>query len=649
MPYVPATRTLPELTPKAALLGMLLSAVLAGANAYLGLKVGLTVSAAIPAAVMSMALLRLFRRANILEHNIVQTAASAGEALAAGAIFTLPALILIGYWDDFHYVEVLLITGIGGALGTLFAIPLRRALIVDAPLRFPEGVATAEVLKVGEQRGRGLRALALAGAAAGALKLAGSGFKFLAGSIGGAAYVGPAVFAAGIELSPALVGVGLIVGLPIAALVFAGGMLSWGITIPLYSALSGLPDATTPWDGAFALWRNRVRYLGVGAMIVGGIGVLFSLARPLRVSLRLAWDAYRARRHARPARTEHDIALPYVLGAAAVLVLPLFFVFRFVIDRNDVAVTAGTYGLLIVLAVAFALVAGFLFAAVAAYMAGLVGSSNNPISGVTVATVLVTSLLLLALLQTDPQFQQNLARDLAAAAAVAILVGAVVCVAAAISGDTLQDFKSGQLVGATPYKQQLAQLFGVGAGAVVIAPVLSLLYSAYGLGDHLPRPDMNPRDALAAPQATLMQSVAHGVFLRTLPWDMIALGAALAVAIIAFDAWGARRARPFRVPVLAVAVGLYLPFELSTAVFVGGLLAYAVQRGRDNGQRALLMASGLIAGEAIVGILLAIPFALAQSTEVLRLAPAGFELAAQVLGLAVFALMSGWVYRVVRV
>lgn len=647
-PYIAATRTLPELTVRAAVLGMLLSAVLAGANAYLGLKVGLTVSAAIPAAVMSMALLRFFRRANILEHNIVQTAASAGEALAAGAIFTLPALILIGYWDDFHYLEVVLITAVGGALGTLFAIPLRRALIVDTPLRFPEGVATAEVLKAGEERGPGLRALAFAGLIAGALKLASSGFKFLAGSVGGAAYIGPAVFAAGAELSAALAGVGLIIGLPIAALVFVGGAISWLLAIPLYSVVVGLPIADTPWDAAFSLWRTRIRYLGVGAMIVGGVGVLFSLARPLRRSLRLAWDAYRARRSARPPRTEHDIALPHVLAAAGILVVPLFFVFRFIIDRNDIGVTAGTYWSLIGLAVVFAFVAGFLFAAVAAYMAGLVGSSNNPISGVTVATVLVTSLLLLALLNTDSAFQHNAARNLTAVAAVAILVGAVVCVAAAISGDTLQDFKSGQLVGATPYKQQLAQLMGVAAGAAVIAPVLSLLYSAYGLGDHLPRPDMNPRDALAAPQATLMQSIAQGVFARTLPWDMIALGALLAVVLIALDAWGSRRARPFRIPVLAVAVGLYLPFELSATVFIGGLLAYAVKRGRATGQRALLMGSGLIAGEAIIGIVLALPFAIAQSTDALRLAPAGFELASQILGVGVFGILIAWLYRTIR-
>lgn len=646
-PYIPATRYLPELTPKAVVLGVLLSAVLAGANAYLGLKVGLTVSAAIPAAVMSMALLRFFRRANILEHNIVQTAASAGEALAAGAIFTLPALILIGYWSDFHYLEVLLITAIGGVLGTLFAIPLRRALIVDAPLRFPEGVATAEVLKVGAERGRGLRLLAVAGVIAGVLKLASSGFKLLAGSVGGAAKAGGAVFAVGAELSPALLGVGLIVGLPIAVLVFAGGAIAWGLAIPLHSALYGLPLADTPMEAAFAVWRTRVRYLGVGAMVVGGIGALIGLARPLHRSLGLAWEAYRARRAARPPRTEHDLTLPYVLTAAGLLVIPLFIVFQFVIERDALPLASATYWSLIVLAVVFALVAGFLFSAVAGYMAGLVGSSNNPISGVTVATVLITSLLLLALLTTDPGFEQYRVRDLGAAAAAAILVGAVVCCAAAISGDTLQDFKSGQLVGATPYKQQIAQLAGVIAGAIVIAPVLSLLYGAYGLGDHLPRPDMNPREALAAPQATLMQSVAQGVFARSLPWDMIAIGAVIALAIMALDAWGRRRARPFRVPVLAVAVGLYLPLELSMTVFLGGLLGYAVRGPGEVGQRALLVASGLIAGEALIGILLAIPFAAAQSTDVLRLAPPNFALAAEVLGLLVFFVLIGWVGRAI--
>lgn len=615
-PVVPAHVSLPEITVKAVLLGIVLSAVLAGANAYLGLFAGMTVSASIPAAVMSMAVLRIFRNSNILENNLVQTAASAGESLAAGVIFTVPALVLMGYWETFDYWEVTAIAAVGGVVGTLFTIPLRRALIVEQNLQFPEGVATAEVLKSGgvirgaagsvpeELRGigadeqtqrRSIRALALAALAGAAMKFAETGVGLWSATlaVGGRAF--GTIWVAGMNLSPALVSVGYIVGLNIAALIFLGGALAWIIAIPIYVWQTGMPEGDVI-AAADAIWSSQIRYLGVGAMVVGGLWALLRLLEPVKRGIRSGMEAYRASRAGGAAgllRTEQDAPMNWVMMLTAASVVPIFFVYRLVVDDLFVA------GFMAVVM----LVAGFFFAAVAGYMAGLVGSSNNPISGVTIATLLFTSLLLLGLLGENS----------AVGPAAAVFVGAVVACAAAISGDTMQDLKAGHLVGATPWKQQLMELLGVLAASFVMMPVLYLLQARYGIG----APTAANPDSLTAPQATLMGSVATGVFRGGLPWNMVLIGMVIAVGIILLDTWLESRKSKFRAPVLAVAVGIYLPLELSTSIFLGGIVCWLAERrlrpeGREPSMRGLLMASGLITGEALVGILLALPIVLSS-------------------------------------
>lgn len=645
-PYISAGESLPEITLKALLLGMLLSAVLAGANAYLGLKVGMTVSASIPAAVLSMALLKLFRRSNILENNLVQTAASAGESLAAGAIFTLPALILLGAWDDFHYFEVTAITLVGGILGVLFSIPLRRVLVVEGNLTFPEGLATAEVLISGDRGGQGVRRLALAGCAGALVKLCQSGFRLLGSSVSGGFQVGGSVFAAGCDLSPALLAVGYILKLRVAVLVFGGGVIAWGLALPIYTALHGLPvdeagQALSGYEAAITVWSTKIRYLGVGAMFVGGLWALVSLLKPLARGIRSSLAAHRAAvdGSAGPLpRTERDLSMRAV-GIGIILCLPpLVGLTLHLIDREALGISGGTLAGLVLAACLLAVFGGFLFSAVAGYMAGLVGSSNNPVSGVTIATLLTTSLLFLVILGGSTAHP-------AQAAAAVILVGAIVCCAAAISGDNLQDLKAGHVVGATPVRQQILQLVGVGASALVLSPVLGLLYKAYGFGDRLPRPGMDPTEALAAPQATLMQSVALGVFSRDLPWGLIMVGGVIAVLIITADQVQRVRGASFRIPVLAVAVGIYLPVELTVPILLGGLVAAWAGRRHSDG---LLVASGLIAGEALAGIMLAIPFALAGSTRVLQVVPDGFSPVAGVLGVVVLLGLAAWLYRADR-
>ncbi|MFT5492705.1 MAG: putative OPT family oligopeptide transporter [Limisphaerales bacterium] len=591
-----------EITVRSIIISVFLTAALAGANAYLGLKIGMTVSASIPAAVISMGILTALRGrnkgTNILENNMVQTAASAGESLAAGVIFTIPALILLGYWTEFKYWQVALISGLGGLLGVLFCIPLRRAFIVDSKeLKFPEGLATAEVLKEGEKGGSGAKTIAI-GAAIGAV------FKFLQSGlhIWGEALEGAKVVAgkwlgyAGTNLSPALLGVGYIVGLNIGSLVLIGGLISWAIGIPLYAMLHesevigdatiGAMMAEDPANAAWIIWSEKIRYLGVGAMATGGVFALLNLWRPVLNGIKSGIAVYKKMGASDESidREQQDIPMPWVLGAIGALTIPLFFYYWGIIDKPVVA-----FVMTLVM-----LVAGFVFSSVAAYMAGLVGSTNNPISGVTIATLLFTSFVLLFLMGKS---------ELAPAAA--ILVGSVVCCAAAIAGDTLQDLKCGNLVNATPWKQQVMEFFGVIIGAITIPPVLMLLHKAYTIGS----------EQLAAPQASLMAAVTRGILdpnSAGLPWGLVGIGAGIALVIIVIDKILELKKAPFRAPVLAVAVGIYLPIELAGPIFAGGLLSHyiktrAAKRARTNpdADGGVLVASGFITGEALMGILVA--------------------------------------------
>ncbi|HCP47363.1 MAG TPA: oligopeptide transporter, OPT family [Deltaproteobacteria bacterium] len=607
---------LAEITAKALVLGVLLSVVLSAANAYLGLKVGMTVSASIPAAVVSMGLLALFRNHTILENNLVQTAASAGESLAAGVIFTIPALVMIGHWKSFDYLQITMIAGLGGLLGVLFTVPLRRALVVPGELTFPEGVATAAVLETGDaavgsdesdegssRSNSGLKVILWGALGGGLFKLGQAGLGLFTATAEVARKVGDTVLYFGSDLSPALLSVGYIVRLNIACLVFAGGFISWYIAIPIYYAMHGGDYADmAAADAAWTIWNTKIRYLGVGAMVVGGLWALVSLRGALLSGITSGLKAVRERGQGdRPARRDTDLPMNWVLAAALFGIVPLFGLYWHVTGELHVS---------LLMAVVMT-VAGFLFSAVAGYMAGLVGASNNPISGITIATILFASLLLFVLLGSDAGV---------AGAASAIFIGGVVCCAAAIAGDNMQDLKAGHLVGATPWKQQVMQVVGVLAAALVMAPVLSLLHTAYGfVGAATP----SQTEPLAAPQAGLMASVAQGVFAQNLPWTMIALGGLIAVVVIAVDETLERRGAGWRTPVLAVAVGIYLPFELAVPILLGGLLAHFADRAtggdEESAHGGLLVASGLITGEALVGIGLAIPIAIAGRTDVLSI------------------------------
>ncbi len=633
---------LPQLTVKAIVLGIILSMILAGANAYLGLFAGMTVSASIPAAVISMGILSLFRESNILENNIVQTAASAGESVAAGVIFTIPALVLLGYWDVFDYWWVSVIAGLGGLLGVLFTIPLRRSLIVEEGLAFPEGKATAEVLKVGDDPKSGVVQLAFAALAGAVTKLAASGLRLWSETAQAATFAGNGIAYIGTNLSPALLSVGYIVGLNIATLVCAGGAISWFIAIPIYSSLyletdpvlvQMMTEGASATDVAFQIWTSQIRYLGVGAMLIGGIWALISMRGSLVSGVRSGLRQMSAGSGTVVHHTERDTPMQFVLAGIALFVIPIFFLYNNISDSIGLGVSLPMTLIMVV--------AGFLFSSVAAYMAGLVGSSNNPISGITIATILFSSLVLLWLMGPE-------GNGSTVGPAAAIMIGAVVCSAAAIAGDNLQDLKAGYIVGATPWKQQVMQGVGVISAVLVMAPILNLLLQAYGMG----APTEAHPNALLAPQAMLMASVAKGVFGEGLPWNMVAIGVGIGAVIIALDEYLKKRETKWHAPVLAVAVGIYLPLELSVPIFAGGLVAAAAERWNArvsdpdlrerNARIGMLTAAGLITGEALVGIFLAIPIVLSGDAGVLAVAhePLGGSP-----GLIVVAALGWWMYR----
>ena len=571
-----------EITLKAFFLSIFLSIILSSAMVYLGLYAGMTISASIPAAIMSMGILRLFKNSNILENNIVQTAASAGESLAAGVIFTLPALLLIGYWDTISYWEVTKIAMVGGILGALFTVPLRRALILKAQLRFPEGGATAAVLKTGHETdsGKSQKSLKLIGISAlvgGFVKLGELAFSVWSSALGGAVAIKGAIFGMGASLSPSLFSVGYIVGRNIGILAFTGGLISWAVAIPIYSYLYGF-EGENYFESANIIWNAKIRYLGVGAMVVGGIWSVIQLAKPLIESIQLSLKTLKESSD-NVSLEEKDLPINYVFMAIIAMLIPIALTYFGII---------GSWTSAIILSFVM-LIFGFLFSAVAAYMAGVVGSSNNPISGVTIATILFSSLLIITFFDIDSS----------KGAAAAILIGAVVCCAAAIGGDNLQDLKTGNIVGATPWKQQLMQLVGVVSAALTLGIVLTLLHEAYGIGS----------SDLPAPQAVLMTNVANGVFAGNLEWGMIYAGAILGIIIILIDQYQAYRKADFRVPILAVAIGIYLPIELTLPIFIGGMLNhFASKTASDDGKNnGLLIASGLITGEALMAIFIAVP------------------------------------------
>ncbi len=576
VPYVSASRTLPELTAVAIILGIVLAVVFAAANAYLGLKIGLTVSASIPAAVISLAVLRgLFRRKSILENNIVQTMTTAGEAVAAGAIFTIPALYM---WDLNPGQQMIsFIVLVGGFLGVAMMVPLRRLLIVKEHevLPYPEGTACAEVLVSGETGGRSARMVSLGFIVGGLVKALGDGFMLFRTEIETAVFkFKNAVI--GMDTYPALLGVGYIIGPRIAGQMLAGGILAWLVLIPMIGffgagATGTIAPSQTPIGqlDAWGIWGDYIRYIGAGAVAAGGLITLVKTLPMLFSSLAstLRGLVNRSDEKVTLDRTNRDIPAKWVFALILVLIILLAF---------DPITKVGILG-----ALAIALF-GFLFVTVASRIVGLVGSSSSPVSGMTIATLLIVTFLYKL---TGISGMTGMVT--------ALTVGAIVCVALAVAGDISQDLKTGYLVGGTPWKQQVAMMIGVLVSGLVIGFILNVLNASYGLGS----------EQLPAPKAVLMRLIVEGIMSENLPWDLIFIGVAAAVV---FEFLGLNS--------LTVAVGIYLPIHVSTPIMVGGLVRWFVEFVSRRNESLLksrietgtLLASGLIAGESLVGVIIAI-------------------------------------------
>lgn len=624
--FIPAEQHIPELTFKAVIIGALLAIVLGSANAYFGLYAGMTVSAAIPGAVMAFALLHPLK-GTILEVNIGMMGAAAGTALAAGVIFTIPAMVLLGTWTEIHYLETTIVAALGGILGVLWMVPLRRALIIKTDLPFPEGVAVAAVLtttvgdgKIRKRKGSVSGIWLLLGGILGAgLKFGQVGLHAFQGRLQGIISIGrfnigggnhEGLVYGGIATSPALLGVGWIIGPKIASYVLVGGLLGWVILAPLIALAVGIPTPSSPGDisnamamaagnletgsiiwGFYQIWSDYIRYIGVGAMVVGGLWTIFTLRNNLADGIKEAIEGIRSGQENAKKRTDQDLNFKYVFILIGALVIPVFLLYAWISSNYLVS------GVMAVFAIIFA----FIASAIAGYMAGLLGSSNNPTSGVTVSVLLITSLLLLSF---------GLSGNVGAYG-VALLIAAVICCCAAISGDVLQSMTAGQMIGATPFRQQIAEIIGILSAAPILALVVSALDKAYQIG--------SPN--LPAPQAFLMSGVVRGVLGGEMVWPFVLAGMVLAFVLILIG-----------MPILPVAIGIYLPFTLATPIFCGGVIRHITNKiiekkyDDDDSQASewelaikqtevkpkeriirtgLLFTAGLIAGEALTGVIVA--------------------------------------------
>ncbi|MDG2916851.1 oligopeptide transporter, OPT family [Bisgaard Taxon 10/6] len=661
--------TLKELTFRGMLLGALITVIFTASNVYLGLKVGLTFASSIPAAVISMAVLKFFKGSNILENNMVQTQASSAGTQSS-VIFVLPAMLMVGYWQGFPFWQTLLVCMAGGILGVIFTVPLRHVMVVKSDLPYPEGVAAAEILKAGHDESHngesGIKEIAAGGILAAIVGFCTNGLRVIADGASLWFKGGNAVFQVPMGFSFALLGAGYLVGMVGGIAILAGIFLAWGVAVPYFTAADPMPADAEMIGYAMNIWKIKVRFIGVGTIGIAAIWTLLILLKPMLQGMGQSFRALGDKNVQKSDRTSQDLS-PKAMGfitlvSVALIVLALY---NFV---QPVSLSAEAALLLIVVCTALAVVIGFFVAAACGYMAGLVGSSSSPISGIGIISVVITSIVLMTIgnslgLTAHEDGQRFLT-------ALTIFTGSIVMTTAAISNDNLQDLKTGQLVQATPWRQQIALIIGCIVGAFVIAPVLEILFNAYGFSGAMPREGMDAAQALSAPQATLMMTIANGIFSHNLEWSYIFTGIALGIALIIVDALLKKSSNGrFALPVLAVGMGIYLPPAVNAPIVVGAVLAWLINRhiesyAKRSGKNAdeikkkadrygTLFAAGLIVGESLIGVLLAFIIAgsvtSGGSDAPLALALNDWGTVGQVLGLIVFVAGIGiYALRVLR-
>ncbi|WP_126326763.1 OPT family oligopeptide transporter [Neisseria canis] len=613
-----------ELTLRGMVLGALITIIFTASNVYLGLKVGLTFASSIPAAVISMAILKFAKGSNILENNMVQTQASAAGTLST-IIFVLPGLLMAGYWNGFPFWQTTLLCMAGGILGVIFTIPLRYAMVVKSDLPYPEGVAAAEILKVGsgehneteekQTGGSGIKEIAAGGILAGVLSFLTGGLRVVADSASYWFKAGAAIFQLPMGFSLALLGAGYLVGLTGGIAILLGILIAWGGAVPYFSATLPQPADMDMAAYGMQLWKEKVRFIGAGTIGIAAIWTLITLLKPMMEGMRLSFKAIRGGAEVSTERVEQDLSPKAMILWALGMMVTLGFCFYHFIEAAQMP--AGIAWTLVAVCTLLAFVIGFLVAAACGYMAGLVGSSSSPISGIGIISILTISLVLLLVGESANLFADEGNRQFLLA--LTLFCGSAVISIASISNDNLQDLKTGYLVKATPRLQQIALIIGCIVGSIVISPVLELLYQAYGFTGAMPRPNMDASQALAAPQATLMTTIAQGIFAHNLQWDYIFFGVGIGVALIIVDlVLKKSSSAKLSLPVLAVGMGIYLPPSVNMPIVFGAFLAAWIKyriRIRHNGNSELrlknadrigtLFAAGLIVGESLIGVILA--------------------------------------------
>lgn len=645
---------LKELTFRGMLLGALITVLFTASNVYLGLKVGMTFASSIPAAVISMAILKFFHGSNILENNMVQTQASSAGTLSS-VIFVLPGLLMMGYWQDFPFWQTMLICAAGGTLGVLFTIPLRRAMVVNSDLPYPEGVAAAEILKAGNHTDgdSGVKDIAYGGVLAGSVAFLTNGLRVMAD--GASAWFtgigGKAVFQIPMGFSLALLGAGYLIGIVGGIAMLLGTFFAWGLAVPFFTMSGDMPADATIVSYAMTMWKTKVRFIGVGTIGIAAIWTLLILMKPMVQGMVHSFRMLKGTQEASEHRVDIDLSpktMIYILIATVALIVIALHHFI-----AEAPISPELALLLVVVCTFLAVFIGFFVAAASGYMAGLVGSSSSPISGIGIISVIVISLVLVSIGNASGLFETADGQKFLTA--LTLFTASIVLTTATISNDNLQDLKTGLLVEATPWRQQVALIIGCFVGALVIAPVLEILYHAYGFTGALPRPDMDPSQALSAPQATLMTTISQGIFSNKLEWTYILTGVGLGAVLIIIDSFLKKVSnKSFALPVLAVGIGIYLPPSINMPVVTGAFLAWLVNRHiakyaartGDHGvsKRAerfgTLFSAGLIVGESLMGVILAFIIA-ASVTSGGSEAPLALNLEnwgtiGEVLGLVVF-------------
>lgn len=612
-------QSLKELTFRGMLLGALITVVFTASNVYLGLKVGLTFASSIPAAVISMAVLKFFKGHNILENNMVQTQASSAGTLSS-VIFVIPAMLMMGYWQGFPFWQTLLICISGGILGVIFTVPLRNAMVVKSDLPYPEGVAAAEILKAGndETGGSGIKEIATGGVIAAIAGFLTNGLRVIADGASLWFKGGNAIFQVPMGFSLALLGAGYLVGMVGGVAILLGIFAAWGVAVPYFTSAAPMPADADMIGYAFGIWKSKVRFIGVGTIGIAAIWTLLVLMKPMIQGMVESFRALKDPNAKNTDRTSQDLSpKTMILTTVASVLLIVLALYSFL---QPVGIEPSTAIILILVCTLLAFVIGFLVAAACGYMAGLVGSSSSPISGIGIISVVTTSLVLM--LVGSATGLLDTAEGQKFLTALTLFTGSIVVCIAAISNDNLQDLKTGQLVEATPWRQQFALIIGVIVGALVIAPVLEILYHAYGFAGAMPRETMDPSQALSAPQATLMMTIANGIFSHNLEWSYIFFGIGFGAVLILIDSILKKASNNrFALPALAVGMGIYLPPSINAPIVVGAFLAWLINRhlesfakrtGKDvaevkkKAERfGTLFAAGLIVGESLIGVLLA--------------------------------------------